>query len=77
MIENENADPVGPRDPEAVFREIATAVGLIREGDPLDRNVVEFAFAIVERCASIGDGYDRQGEEANAGEDIRAQLGAD
>lgn len=75
-IENEDSDPVGAADPEAVFRQLAEQVGLIRPGDPLDRNVIELCFAVVERCASIGDAYDGTDEETNAGEHIRADLGA-
>lgn len=63
------------RDPVAQFRADAEAVGLIRPGDPLDQNVIDFAFRVVERCASIGDRYSAAGEEANAGEHIRAALG--
>ncbi|VTU36197.1 hypothetical protein [Variovorax sp. PBL-E5] len=58
MTDDEDADPVGaPRDPRAAFYAVAVRVGLIREGDPLDQNLVDFASGIVELCASIGDGY--------------------
>lgn len=63
------------RDPVALYRVDAEAVGLIRKGDPLDQNVIDFAYRVVERCASIGDRYSADGEEANAGEHIRAAMG--
>lgn len=81
MTENEDDDPVGeappPRDPRAVFTRLAVKHGLIRDGDKLDQNLVDFAADIVECCASIGDAYDSSNEEANAGEHIRAELGGD
>lgn len=55
--EEEDKDPVGPRDAMELFKEAAMEVGLIRPGDPLDRNVVDFARLVVEICASIGDNY--------------------
>ena len=64
------------RDPVARFRADAESAGLIRKGDPLDQNVIDFAYRVVERCASIGDRYSAAGEEANAGEHIRAELGS-
>ena len=75
MMENEDADPVGPRDPEKIFRGIAAAAGVIREGDPLDRNLIDFAYAVVELCASIGDGYKDEDGDGDAGAHIRAELG--
>jgi hypothetical protein len=74
-MEDEDLDPVGqkPRDPEAAFREIAERVGLIRPGDPMDQTARDFAYGVVELCASIGDLYTDDG--ANAGEHIRAELG--
>jgi hypothetical protein len=48
-------------------------VGLIREGDPLDQNLVDFAQGVVELCASIGDEEDN---DHCAGEHIRAIYGA-
>lgn len=63
------------RDPVALFRKDAEAAGLIRPGDPIDQNMVDFAYRIVERCASIGDGYDDPAEDTSAGAHIRALLG--
>lgn len=77
MIENEDDDPVGqppPRDPEAEFRAIAERVGLIRPGDPIDQNLLDFANGVVDLCATIGDGYGDAEAGGNAGEHIRARL---
>jgi len=78
MTENEDDDPVGeappPRDPVAVFTRLAVKHGLIRDGDKLDQNVVDFATSIVDVCASIGDAYGDSEAGGNAGEHIRAEL---
>jgi hypothetical protein len=55
--EDEDADPVGPRDPTELFVQAAVEVGLIRAGDPIDQNLVDYAKLVVEMCASIGDNY--------------------
>lgn len=75
-MENEDADPVGgPRaDARAAFTELAVEHGLIRPGDKLDQNVVDFAMSIVELCASIGDDYGDDSCGGNAGERIRAEF---
>lgn len=76
MTENEDDDPVGeapcPRDPRAVFTRLAVKHGLIRDGDKLDQNLVDFATDIVGACADIGDQYGD--DDANAGAHIRAEL---
>ena len=75
-MENEDDDPVGcraPRDPTAEFRAAAEATGLIRPGDPLDQNLIDFAFRIVERCACVAESYSEP--EDSAADAIRAQLG--
>ena len=64
--EDEDKDPIGPRDALELFKEAAVAAGLIRSGDPLDQNVVDFAKLVVEMCASIGDNY-VQPESADGG----------
>ncbi len=48
--------------------------GLVRPGDKLDQNLIHFASALVDRCASIGDGYGDGEAGGNAGEHIRAEL---
>ncbi|MDM0108807.1 hypothetical protein QTH97_27960 [Variovorax sp. J22R24] len=57
VTENEDNDPVGPRDPMELFSQAAEQAGLIRAGDPLDQNVVDYAKLVVQMCASIGDNY--------------------
>lgn len=73
-MENEDLDPVGDAfaNPRAAYYAAAVKAGLIREGDPLDQNLVDYAHSIVELCASIGDAY--TGDGGNAGEHIRAEL---
>jgi hypothetical protein len=61
------------RDPIAEFKRLATAAGVIRGGDPLDRTQIDFAFAVVEACASIADPFGHS--EGCGAEAIRAELG--
>ena len=73
--ENEDDDPVGDpaaRDPRALFTQLAVKHGLIREGDKLEQNLINFATDIVGACADIADGYGD--DDANAGAHIRAEL---
>lgn len=74
--EDEDKDPVGPRDALELFKEAAVETGLIRPGDPLDQNVVDFARLVVEMCASVGDNYvqPESTEGVTVGERIRAEL---
>ena len=76
MEENEDFDPVGapPSDPLAFFKAAAESAGVIRKGDPLDQMQVDYALAIVERCAVIGQAYSDD-DFGNAGDHIRAELG--
>jgi hypothetical protein len=56
-----------PPDPQAAFTLPATGAELIKPGDKLDQNVVDFATAVVVLCAAIADrsGYSgRQIREA-------------
>jgi hypothetical protein len=74
--EDEDKDPVGPRDALGLFKEAAAVAGLIRPGDPLDQKMVDFAKLVVEMCASIGDNY-VQPESAHGvtvGDRIRGEL---
>jgi hypothetical protein len=73
-VEHENDEPVGWQtlDPHVVFSEAAMKAGLIRRGDLVNQNLIDFAHAVVEMCASIGDGYGDEEAGANAGEHIRA-----
>ncbi len=61
---------------ELRFKEAAVAVGLIRAGDPLDQNMVDFAKLVVEMCASIGDNYvqPESAEGVTVGDRIRGEL---
>jgi hypothetical protein len=60
-------------DPVAVFRAVAEAAGVIGPGDPLDRELIAFAYAIVERCASAAEPFGDH--DFNGAEAIRAELG--
>lgn len=73
--EGEDQDPVGPRDPVELFKQAAVQVGLIRDGDPLDQNMVDYAKLIVEMCASIGDNYVQP--EAGAGDTVGDRIRGD
>ena len=73
-MENEDQDPVGV-DQRAEFVNAAVNAGLIRPGDPLDQNVIDFAHAVVELCAGIGDRY-KDEEGCRAGDEIRAVYGS-
>ena len=50
-MENEDDDPVGPRDPLARFTALAVEVGLIAPGEMLQPEAVDFAHRLVELCA--------------------------
>lgn len=72
-MENEDDDPVGaPADPLQAYTDLAVKHGLIRAGDKLDQNVIDFAADIVAASANIGDGYGDSEAGGNAGEHIRA-----
>jgi hypothetical protein len=79
-MEDENDDPVGcapVRDPMAEFRKIAETHNLIRSGDPLDDNLVQAFYALVERTACIAEPFDQGDDLGSAADAIRAQLGQD
>lgn len=71
----DDVPPPAAADPLAVFAQLAAAHGLIKPGDPLDRNLIDLCFDVVEACARVGDRYGDPEAGGNAGEDIRAQLG--
>ncbi|MDN4590255.1 hypothetical protein DBA29_17330 [Xenophilus aerolatus] len=77
-MENEDDDPVGPApapaDPIGVYTELAVQTGLVRPGDKLDQNLIDFAAALVDRCARVGDRYGDGEAGGNAGEHIRAEY---
>ncbi len=75
VIEDEERDPVGPSNPLELFSRAAAEVGLIRAGDPLDQNLVEYAKLVVQMCAAIGDNYlQPESPEETVGDRIRADL---
>ena len=57
VSEDEDREAVGPSSPLELFSRAAVEVGLIRAGDPLDQNLVEYAKLVVHMCAAIGDNY--------------------
>lgn len=84
VAENEDADPVGDaRDPIERFTAAAAAVGLIRPGDELDRNLIDLCLCVVEMAARIGDGYAvarvpaRYCRHAHSGRTLRMRSGFD
>jgi hypothetical protein len=62
-------------EPLEVFTALAVEHGLIRPGDKLDQNVIDFAFSIVAKCAAIGDEYPDHQNDGSAGDHIRAIYG--
>jgi len=64
------------RDPEAQFAALAAEAGLIKVGDKLDANQVDFAYMVVELCAATGDEYG-DSVQGHAGEHIRSLYGRD
>ncbi|MBU1361900.1 MAG: hypothetical protein KKC79_05495 [Gammaproteobacteria bacterium] len=78
MIEHENLDPAGPRDPKARFRAGAEICGVIRQGDPLDRNIIGLCGAVVRMYTEITDQHPRARVDADiVGHHIRAEVGAE
>lgn len=75
-MENEYDDHVGPPSASAIgiYTDLAVKAGLARQGDKLDQSMIDFASALVDQCAAIGDRYTLPENEANAGEHIRAEL---
>lgn len=77
VTEDEDRDPVGPSNPLDLFSRSAAEVGLIRPGDPLDQDLVEYAKLIVRMCAAIGDNYlQPESPQETVGDRIRADLRA-
>ena len=62
------------RDPEFQFATLAAELGIIKPGDKLDQMQIDFAYAVAELCAAIGDRYGDP-SDGNAGEHIRAVYG--
>lgn len=58
-----------------LFAAAAERAGLIRPGDPLDQNMVDYALEIVALAARIADRYaSMMCEEDTAGDAIRGHL---
>ena len=77
VSEDEGSDSGGPCNPLELFSRAAVEVGLIRAGDPLDQNLVDYAQLIVHMCAALGDNYSQpESPEETVGDRIRADLRA-
>lgn len=78
LPENEDDDPVGAppvHDPVAQFTALAVAHGLIRPGDKLDQNMIDYAAGAVALAAAIADQYvNPDCPEDTVGDHIRAVL---
>ena len=70
---DEDAAPT--HEPRALFAAAATRAGLIRPGDPLDQNMVDYALEIVTLAARIADRYASTAcDDDTVGDAIRAHL---
>lgn len=69
------ADQPETREPLEVFTQIATDLGLIRPGDKLGKRTLEYALAVVEKCATGADCYFDNRKDMHIGEHIRAVYG--
>lgn len=72
--ENEDDDPVGPRNPLSLFTELALDAGLIAPGELLHPEAVDFALRLVDLCACVAERYDSEAFGGDAGQHIRAVL---
>jgi len=72
--EYEELRPCGRPAAVARLTLAASECGLIRPGDKLDRNVIEFGQRVVEMCTSIGDRYFDHRTYESAGAQIWAEL---
>lgn len=62
-------------EPRVLFAAAAERAGLIRSGEPLDQNLVNYALEVVTHAARIADRYPNPAcEEDTVGDEIRAQL---
>ena len=72
-ILDEDSAPTHP--PHALFAAAAERAGLIRPGDPLDQNLVDYALEIVTLAARVADRYPNPAcTEDTVGDAIRAHL---
>ena len=70
-----DGDAAPTHDVRVMFAAAAKRVGLIRPGDPLDQNLVDYALEIVTLAARVADRYPNPDcLEDTVGDDIRAKL---
>ncbi|WP_213956327.1 hypothetical protein [Variovorax sp. dw_954] len=73
MIEDEDSDAVGIRDPAKFFTALAIKLELLPPGETdLSDALWTYTMSVVDACATIGDAYGNAG--GNAGAHIRAQF---
>ena len=63
------------REPLEVFAALASDLALIRPGDKLDQGMIDFALAVVEKCAGVADCYFDNRSDGCVGDHIRAVYG--
>lgn len=63
------------REATEVFTAIACDLDLIRPGDKLDSAMIDFARAVVEKCAGVADCYFDNRKDTCIGDHIRAVYG--
>jgi hypothetical protein len=70
-----DGDAAPTHEPRVLFAAAAERVGLIRRGDPLDQNLIDYALEIVTLAARIADRYGCTAcEEDTVGDAIRGHL---
>lgn len=75
LLEVLDEDGAPTRKPRELFAAAATRAGLIRPGDQLDQNLVDYALEIVTLAARIADRYaSTECEEDTVGDAIRGRL---
>ncbi|MGJ7582651.1 hypothetical protein ACSFA3_20960 [Variovorax sp. RHLX14] len=68
-------DGAPTHEPRVLFAAAAERAGLIRPGDPLDQNLVDYALEIVTLAARIADRYASSAcHEDTVGDAIRGHL---
>lgn len=70
-----DGDAAPTHEPRVLFTAAAVRSGLIRRGDPLDQNLVDYALEIVTLAARVADRYSNPAcMEDTVGDAIRAHL---
>jgi len=73
MSPSPSEQPVAGTSPgERELEALASQAGLLRPGEALPDEMLEFGWLIVHACAQIGDAYWR--EDTSAGQHIRAVM---